>query len=383
MRNASGKAGDLPEIDLTGEAIRFISMKVAIHSPFSKASPETAIYQQILDYNGIDIQHVHMGRADFWINLSQVDAFICKWGHTHDEYQLAHTYLPIIENYAKVRVFPNQATCWHYDDKIRQDILLKQAGFPFVESNVFWCRGEALEWLEKARFPLVFKLSKGAGARSVYLVHDFNEARRFVVKMFKHGISEDNISPAQIFKTKNGDLLASVKEIVRIVRNRMTGESVFWQKNKNYAYFQKFCPKNAWDTRVTTAGLRAHAFRRFVRDGDFRASGSNKWDITPDNIDLRMIRIALDISKHFGFQAMAYDFVLDEDNNPMIVEISYCYGGAGYPDFMNGFWDDNLTWHPGRYWPQYFELVDLLQNQDLKCPKIEIKTKYQKAEIIS
>ena len=58
------------------------------------------------------------------------------------------------------------------------------------------------------------------------------------------------------------------------------------------------------------------------------------------------------------------------------------YGGAGYPDFMNGYWDENLNWHEGRYWPQYFELMDLLNMPELKLPDLETSTKYKNANLI-
>jgi hypothetical protein len=81
------------------------------------------------------------------------------------------------------------------------------------------------------------------------------------------------------------------------------------------------------------------------------------------------------------FQAMAYDFIYDQKKQPVIVEMSYMYGGAGYPDFMNGYWDAQLNWIEGRYWPQHFELMDLLNRPDLKCPPdLDNSTNYRKVK---
>jgi hypothetical protein len=98
---------------------------------------------------------------------------------------------------------------------------------------------------------------------------------------------------------------------------------------------------------------------------------------------MRMVQIALKLSKYFSFQTMAYDFIYDKNREPKIVEMSYLYGGAGYPDFMNGFWDENLDWHEGRYWPQYFELMDSLNFPDLELPDIDTSSKYKYVNIIS
>ena len=202
--------------------------------------------------------------------------------------------------------------------------------------------------------------------------------------MFGSGISQSRTAIPHLFKTLNYDIEKIYRYYAINFRNKylIPEKCPYWLRHKNYVYFQRFVAGNEWDTRVTTAGNRAHAFRRFNRPNDFRASGSNRWDIDPEKIDLRMVRIALEISKYFGFQAMAYDFIYDEQKKPKIVEMSYLYGGAGYPDFMNGYWDANMNWHAGRYWPQYFELIDLLNIPDLKLPELETTTGYRKANIL-
>ena len=45
-------------------------------------------------------------------------------------------------------------------------------------------------------------------------------------------------------------------------------------------------------------------------------------------------------------QSIAYDFVFDADNNPLIVEISYGYAGPAYKR-CEGYWTDDMQWHTG------------------------------------
>jgi glutathione synthase/RimK-type ligase-like ATP-grasp enzyme len=346
---------------------------------------ELKIYQKILDHNWITFTIMDSSQSEFWDKIKDLDLFIFKWGHDHHSSQIALTILPVIENYLKIKCFPNLATCWHYDDKIKQYFLLKQSGFPAVDSFVFWDKKAAKDWLQHYNdFPLVFKLRNGAGSHSVFIVSSKKKAERMVNKMFGRGILQSNTPLMHLFKTLNFKIVDIFKHYaVNFRNNYLTMEKKpYWLLHKNYIYFQRFMPNNQWDTRVTTAGNRAHAFRRMNRPNDFRASGSNVWDLDPDKIDIRMVKIALDVSKYFGFQGIAYDFVYDENRTPKIVEMSYLYGGSGYPDFMNGYWDENLNWHEGRYWPQYFELMDLLNIPDLKLPELNTSTAYKKANII-
>jgi hypothetical protein len=345
-----------------------VGIQRAVHG---KVDQELEVYKNILAYNGIPYVNLDAGANDFWKKLNEITHFIYKWSHIHLDHQIANAVIPVIQYHKRIKCFPNWETSWHYDDKVKQAYLLKENGFPVCDFYVFYHKQQAMEWINLTEYPVVFKLKHGAGSLSVFLIKSKQKARKIVNKMFGKGMLQTDVSFIHLAKTLNFDSMKMLRYYAINFRNRhiLPEKQKFWLRHKNYIYLQKFMPANEWDTRVTTAGNRAHAFRRFNRQNDFRASGSNRWDINPDNIDIRMVKIALDISKYFGFQAMAYDFLYDENRGPKIVEMSYLYGGAGYPDFMNGYWDENLVWHKGRFWPQYFELIDLLEISDLAQPE--------------
>ena len=61
---------------------------------------------------------------------------------------------------------------------------------------------------------------------------------------------------------------------------------------------------------------------------------------------------------------------LDNDGlEPEIAEISYtCIDTAIYT--CKGFFDSDLKWREGRFWPQYLHLIDALGLPDLKQPEL-------------
>ena len=99
-------------------------------------------------------------------------------------------------------------------------------------------------------------------------------------------------------------------------------------------------------------------------------SGSGNIDYDVKKIDMRAIHIAFEISKKLHFQSMAYDFLLNEQRNFEIAEISYTYVDRAVYD-CSGFWDANLNWHEGHFWPQYLQLVDALKLPELKQPELK------------
>jgi glutathione synthase/RimK-type ligase-like ATP-grasp enzyme len=264
-----------------------------------------------------------------------------------------------------IAVFPNTTTCWHFDDKVAQKYLLEAVGAPLVPTYVFYELRKALQWIDGAMFPKVFKLRRGAGSLNVRLVRHAQEARTLAKQAFTGGfqpVANYRQDARKRFRTiyQWRDLLGVVKRLPRTLAgirrlNRALG------RERGYAYFQDFIPDNQFDTRVTIIGNRAFAYTRNVRPGDFRASGSGDIVYDVQRIHLQCVQIAFEVTRKVGSQSMAFDFVLAANQRPMIVEVSYCYIPALVYQ-CPGHWDDQLTWHQGHMWPQDAILIDLLED---------------------
>jgi hypothetical protein len=83
-----------------------------------------------------------------------------------------------------------------------------------------------------------------------------------------------------------------------------------------------------------------------VRKNDFRASGGGNIVYNKKEIDKRCVKIAFEVNEKIKAQSIAYDFVFDKKNNPLIVEISYGYSAPAY-DKCEGYWDKEMSWHEG------------------------------------
>lgn len=345
-------------------------MIVGIHNTFSE-KPDfiSDVYRQILKANNIEYIDLDSSDPLFWSQIKKVDAFIYRWAHTDFHHQHARTIIPIIEKFYNIPCFPNWNTCWHYDDKVKQSLLLKAQGFPIGDFKVFWSKARGKKFIKtNNEYPLVFKLKAGSGSLQVKLLKNERQALKHLKKAFSKGFSPDNSGFYNTLKTFNFDFYKTFRNFLKLFYFRLFSDRLnpYWVRQKNYFYFQKFYPNNDYDTRVQITGNRAFAFIRYNRPNDFRASGSNNWSLNHDNINMEFVKIAFKISQILGFQSMAYDFIYDENKNPVIVEISYCFGD--FPEFSNGYWDESLVWHSGRFLPQYFELQDLLGLDNLILP---------------
>jgi glutathione synthase/RimK-type ligase-like ATP-grasp enzyme len=326
-------------------------------------------YERILDHNGIAHVRLNAHQPDFWDRIRTLDLFIMRWINYDSHALIAHDLLPVIEGQFGIPCFPNQATCWHYDDKIRQYLLMRQSGFPMTESYVFYDREAALAWMETTALPTVFKLRNGAGSNNVILVRSRNQGRRLIRRMFGRGITQNRFLDFGNVRFQHFNLYRELHHLVGNLYRWKQGVDVApqWKIQKNYALFQKYLPGNAFDTRVTVIGERAFAFRRMTRKGDFRASGSGMIDYDLGAIDPRCVEIAHRVSATMGFQSMAYDFLLNENGEPEFCEISYDYLSSAIQR-CSGFWDRELRWHDEHCWPEHLHLIYALDRPGLAAP---------------
>lgn len=277
----------------------------------------------------------------------------------------------IANNIFHIKCFPNFETFWQYENKIKEYYLLKSNGFPIIDSHIFWNYDKADTFLKDTQFPIIAKLPKGAASSNVVIVNSVKDGKKIINQIFNKGVknrglnSRSNLTSlpkAGIYKFGRALLKSNLIKL-GILKNK--AEYPEWQIQKDTILFQKYLPNNPFDTRVTVIGNRALAFRRYVRKNDFRASGSGNFSTDPDIIDTRCLEIAFSISKKLNFKTMAYDFIYDEDRIPFISEISYCFVDW-IVQSCPGFWDEKLSWHSGQNWPQYYQLSDFLQINDLK-----------------
>lgn len=301
--------------------------------------------------NNITFKLVNCYSNDIINQLKDCDAFL--WHHSHIDYRdkiFAKQLLYSLQM-AGMKVFPNFNTTWHFDDKVGQKYLLEAIGAPIVPSHVFYSKTEALQWLESTQFPIVNKLSGGAGSTNVRMVSSKKEAIIIINKSFGKGFKQYNAWKSfkerwRKFLLNKAGFEDALKGLIRFVHptpfNKMSANE------KGYVYFQTFIPNNNFDIRVVVVADKAFALKRMNRKNDFRASGGGEIIYSKDTIDEKCISIAFDVNDRIKSQSIAFDFIFDKTNSPLIIEISFGYDVPAY-DFCEGYWTKDLQWHEGSH----------------------------------
>ena len=330
---------------------------IAIHD--SKGFAERWI--AYCESEGIAYKLVNAYSTDIISQLNDCEAFMWHFSHQNYKDALFAKQLLYSLQVAGKKVFPDFATCWHFDDKVGQKYLLEAIGAPLVPTYVFYTKNEALEWIKETTFPKVFKLRGGAGSENVILVKNHSHAEKLVNQAFRKGVKVyrpySNLKERwRKYKLGKTDIKDIAKGLIRFVYPPEF--SKMHPAEKGYAYFQDFIPNNTFDIRVIVIDNKAFGIKRLTRKNDFRASGSGMIVYKKEEIDERCVKIAFDVNEKIKSQSIAFDFVFDANNNPLVLEISYGFIKEVY-DPCEGYWDKSLTWHEGSFNP-YGWMVDNL-----------------------
>ena len=335
-------------------------MKIAIHHRKGSFSDHWIEYCL---KNNIPYKIVNAFDSDIMTQVSDCDTFM--WHYHHNQFKdvlLAKKILFSLEH-AGLKVFPDFKTGWHFDDKVAQKYLLEAINAPLVPSHVFYDEEEASQWVKQTTYPKVFKLKGGSGATNVKLVKNQKEALKLVNRAFGKGFAQfdrSNNLKERYKKYKSGQdtLLGVAKGVGRLVVP--TDFSKQQAPEVGYIYFQDFIPNEGFDIRVVVInGKKAAAERRYVRENDFRASGSGNFSYK--NISLKVIEISFEIANTLNLQAVAFDFVIDNDGNPLIIEMSYGFGTQGIMA-VPGYWDNDLSWKECKFNPQELMIENLINS---------------------
>ncbi len=336
-------------------------MRIAIHNSgdFGKRWISYCLQHEI-DYKLVNCYDTNI--------ISQLtDCDILMWHHNHLKYQdqiFAKQLLFSLQQAGK-KVFPDFNTGWHFDDKIGQKYLFEALGLPMVNTYLFYSKEEADMWINNMVFPKVFKLRAGAGSNNVLLVGDRKKAQKLINKAFGKGFKMyDPVSNLKerwrLYKMGKKPFSSIIKGIIRFVYPpeyaRMSANE------KGYIYFQDYFPHNDSDTRVVVISDKAFAIKRLVRENDFRASGSGFIIYEKNEIDERCVALAFKANESIKSQCIAFDFIFDQKNNPLIVEISYCFTPDGY-DLCPGYWTKNMIWHERLFNPYGWMISNLIKSE--------------------
>ena len=317
--------------------------------------------------NHISFKIVNAYDSNIINELKDCTGFMWHWHHEKYADQLFARQLILSLETCGKKVFPNVATSWHFDDKLGQKYLFEALSIPTPKSMIFYDKTAALNWINSAQLPLVFKLRGGAGSNNVSLVSSYAMAVTLIKKAFTKGflaVNLKNVAYQSIWEYRRNkslrNLIRSIYHWLRWAFNITTTKLDMMPRQLGYIILQEFIPNNKYDDRLVVIGSRCFCVRRICRSNDFRASGSGEKLYDHNIFPIKSIELAYKVAKTLKLQSVAMDIVYDDQGNPLVVEISYGFvTGSSYED-CDGYYDNNHNWIDVKVRPEVFMMEDFI-----------------------
>ncbi len=291
-------------------------------------------YSEEVDYKVIDIT-----RND-WLEEVQSyhpDYLLTKPGGRVSAFrQLYEEKLEILVNELHFKAYPSLAEVKIYESKRYISFWLKAHAIPSPQTDVFYHKKEALEFVSKTKFPIVGKINIGASGNGVEILKTPSAAEEYIERAFTTGLTSKTgpkLGKGKLFQrawrklTHPGELKARLNAYKAIASN----------PQKNFVIFQQFIPHD-FEWRVVRIGDSFFAHKK-LKLGE-KASGSLLKGY--DNPPVKIFDFVKTLTDRFGFYSQAVDIFETPQGEYFVNEMQCIFGQSDpYQMLVDG--------KPGRY----------------------------------
>lgn len=257
---------------------------------------------------GVDYEIVDILSADWMSNLksavNRIDGFCARPTCGFQELKTIYDErLHFIAEYFKKPICPNYNSLYIYESKRNMAAFLEFFDVPHSKTMVFIDKNEAIEYLKRAKYPLVQKANIGAGGSAVTILRNSSQAVSMANKVFGY---------------RNGLICRGVAPCAKKfgIPIRLSGA-----EQKHYMIVQEF-HKIKWEWRILKIGNSYFGHQKLLKGDKASGSGLVGWVEPPLNV----LMMAKDICDKGGFDVMDVDIFETVDGQFLVNELQTIFG---------------------------------------------------------
>ena len=264
-------------------------------------------YERFLKNNNIAYEYYNPLLSNWMEEAKRFDLIVWHTNSDPSTQEIAEGKIYILEQMGKT-CLPSYDEVWSYENKIRANYLYDLHNLPSIPTFISHSKSDALSYINKAKFPIISKLSTGSASYGVDKIDNIKDAKKLVNQVFSYKGKET------YFKYMN---------------------------QKDYVYFQEFIEDANYDLRILCVGEDLFGYYRYPNEGDFRASGAGNYQ--KKEIPTEALELAYEVYKAFGSSFLATDFVYSEKIKQFLIIESSIFIGVDSCEQLS---IDNV---PGKY----------------------------------
>lgn len=287
-------------------------------------------YERFLKNNDIEFAYYDIFNMDWQEKAKNYDVVIWHTDSDPATQETAINKIYVLEKLMGIKCLPSFDEIWTYENKVNAHYLYKHFNLPEIPTVVSHSKADALEYAEKANYPIISKLSTGSASFGVEKIKNKSEGIKLINKVFSY-----------------------------------RGEKTYFpfQRQKNYILFQNFIEDATYDLRIMVIDDKLLGYYRYPNEGDYKASGAGNYEKKP--IPPQALDLAYKVKQLFGANFLATDLLFSKKQNKYFIIESSIFIGVdgceqliidGTPGYYKRISDGEYVFMEGKYWVQELTL---------------------------
>lgn len=294
------------------------------------------IISEVLEANGFDVKEMTINAFISCLNLNQNINGVYFY-YTSSQYPIYKSFILDILVQIKLKggiLIPELRHFISHENKNFQELEKVRIGIKSPLSIPVGTYEAGVEVLEKIAYPIVIKKSTGFRGRNVKLANNEEEGKKMLSSMLENNFKFD---------------IDSLYYLYRRLKNK-----THYPKKFGKIIIQEYIPDLTHDWKILVFGNRCIGGKRYVRENDFRASGSKLYSLEqdpPESVlnfalackeELKCPNVSVDISENKGdvqlleYQTMHFSLL--------------AWKSVYYFELENGIWEKKLITNELEYY---------------------------------
>jgi len=256
------------------------------------------------------------------------------------------------------RLIPSLDLLYCHENKGFQELLKYRLGFKSLKYYYFNTADDTKDY--QFNYPIILKTVDGSNGKGVFLIENENQLNLQLEKFKRIGsfFTYIDLFRRKYFRKRKFKDYPDHSDSHDYLQYKK-----YITKEKNFI-LQEFIPNLKYDYRVLIIGEKYYVMKRHVKDGDFRASGTKKFDFDFE-VNPKLLDYAKKVSENFKSPFLSID-IADNGNDFYLIEYQALHFGINVLVKSKGYYiyDNQKKW-------------DFMKNDE----KINIETELARAVV--
>ena len=272
-----------------------------------------------LKYKVIDIT---LNNWLYEIRNGNFDIFLTVPPGTEEKFKkLYDEKIYILDKVLKYKVYPSYDEISIHENKKYLSFWLNANNLPHPQTDIFYFKKEALNFLQQTKYPIVGKFNIGASGKGVNILKNQKSAFNYVETAFSPGGLIQDFGP----NLKMGNTRSRIKKLLEnpasILKKLRKYKTLYKERQKGWVLLQQYVP-HLFEWRVVKIGISYFGHQK-IKTGD-KASGTK--GINYESPPIKLLDFVRNICEKYNFNSMAVDLFEDGNGGYLINEMQTVFG---------------------------------------------------------